>query len=464
MTNSPPLHILLLAESEPKAALDRRALREAGADRVECRTSGVEAARLLARIVPPLPDFFPQAVVCSQRLADMDGEQFCAMLRLHPLLLDLPVLLILPSDSEAEQLRTLGCGASALLARPYSVRLLKQHLTALTAARTGQEELERAKKLTDTRAFDRALETYALLLKPVRRPEDYFRVGMSCLEKRQWNHAIAAFQRALHGALLEGKAQLGMAVAWKGKEDMLRYREYLGQAAATFVRARQWHRAREVYARLLRSDPSAKNPFLAEAVQLMRQGAYDQAAEVLVQAAPVTPRAHLSARVADVCLSATEPQAMLQGLEAGLQRALGPEAGPLADDIRASLEELRRQAEAHRREEQAERQWRAARAAAAERRAAATAEKTQETPPRTAADASPGAGRVRPPIPGVGQKTPVAAPWGAIPSADTADKTSPAPPQLLPPLETEAASGQASGLGDLITIMQYTWRLARGKK
>ena len=118
MTNSPPLHILLLAESEPKAALDRRALREAGADRVECRTSGVEAARLLARIVPPLPDFFPQAVVCSQRLADMDGEQFCAMLRLHPLLLDLPVLLILPSDSEAEQLRTLYCGASACWPAP----------------------------------------------------------------------------------------------------------------------------------------------------------------------------------------------------------------------------------------------------------------------------------------------------------------------------------------------------------
>lgn len=466
MTNAPPLHILLLAESEAKAALDRRALREAGVARVECRASGVEAARLLARLAPTPADFRPQAVVCNQRLADMEGEQFCAMLRLHPLLLDLPILLILPNDGEAEQLKTLGCGASALLARPYSVEQLKQQLAALCAGQGGREELDLAERLTDTSAFDRALETYALLLKPVRRPEDYFRVGMRCLEERRWHTAITAFQRALDGALLEGKAQLGMAVAWKGKGDMARYREYLGLAAATFVRARQWHRAREVYVRLLRADPGAKNPFLAEAAQLMRQGAYDQAAEVLVQARPVTPPARLSAKVADACLAASEPQTMLQGLEEGLRRALGPEAGPLADDIRASLEAMRQRAEARRREEQAERQWQASREAAKEREAVpASGPRPQETgaPPPDALSAA--VDKDGKPVPGLGRNASVAAPWGAVLPAAGAVAEDPRPSVLpfVAPLE-DAAPGGTPGLSDVIAVMKVTWKLARRGK
>ena len=51
---------------------------------------------MLAGLDEPLPSFQPDVVVCSQRLSDMDGEQFCAILRLHPMLLDMPVLLILP--------------------------------------------------------------------------------------------------------------------------------------------------------------------------------------------------------------------------------------------------------------------------------------------------------------------------------------------------------------------------------
>ncbi|MBO4301277.1 MAG: histidine kinase, partial [Desulfovibrio sp.] len=241
-----PLDILLLSESEAMGNLDKRALREAGAGRVENMTSGVAACRLLAGLKPGVQNFFPDLVVCTQRLADMSGEQFCAIVRLHPLLLDLPVLLILPHDNEVEQLKTLGCGASALLARPYSVRTLQTHMETLSGPRPSLTELARAERLPDTKAFDEALATYGILLKPVRAPEDYFRVGMQCLAQGKWNNALNAFQKALRGALIRGKAELGMAAAWKGKGDMARYRLYLAKAAATFVRASQWSRARAV--------------------------------------------------------------------------------------------------------------------------------------------------------------------------------------------------------------------------
>ena len=136
MTRPRQIHVLLLSESESMAALDRRALREVGVDRIEGLTSGVAAARMLAGLDEFPPSFKPDVVICSQRLSDMDGEQFCAILRLHPLLLDMPILLILPHDSEVEQLRTLGLGLEERMSS--KVGLLsggqRQALTLLMAA------------------------------------------------------------------------------------------------------------------------------------------------------------------------------------------------------------------------------------------------------------------------------------------------------------------------------------------
>lgn len=388
MTRPRQIHVLLLSESESMAALDRRALREVGADRVEGLTSGVAAARILAGLDEAPPSFQPDVVVCSQRLSDMEGEQFCAILRLHPMLLDMPVLLILPHDSEVEQLRTLGCGASALLARPYSIDQLKAHLDFLISTRPTLDDLDKASQLTSTKAFDDALATYGILLKPIRQPEDYFRVGMQCLEQRKWNSAINAFQRAMRGALIQGKAELGMAAAWKGKGDLARYKYYLSQAAATFVRARQWNRARAVYGRMLQEDPNARSPFLSEALQQMRQGNYDLAAGILAQGYEVTPRQQITERMAQICLAADTSAEMLANMEACLEQALGADAQALSAEIRTTLDTLVQEVETKKLEDAAERQWRAGRNARAREEADAAATDAEDSLSQLGASAS----------------------------------------------------------------------------
>lgn len=485
MTRPAGLNILLLCENESLTSLDRRALRDAGASRVECMTSGIAAARMLAGLEDSGPGFAPDIIVCSQKLADMDGEQFCAILRLHPLLLGLPVLLLLPNDSEAEQLRTLGCGASALLARPYSINVLKAHLDSLAAAASDVQQLKTARQFTDTSAFDQALETYGMLLKPVRRPEDYFRVGMQCLQQRQWNTAINAFQRALGGALIEGQAQLGMAVAWKGKGDMTRYRHYLGLAAATFVRAKNWHRARAVYAGLLREDPEAKSPFLSESFQLIRQEKYDEAAEVLSHGHELTPRRQMTERLAQTFLSSDQPQRMLQKLEASLGRIMGAAAGTLADDIRDNLEGLARQQEEKRRQEAAEAQWRAVRQAARQRENAEQAEAAKAVGSQaTDATSRSGTGGTQqhntasPPTHVAlwgqdfnqsGDERPVQAPSEVRQQvrAEDAHSASRAEPVLEPLSEAEGTSAlfdSKPGLNELLSVIKYTWKMARRHK
>lgn len=339
--------------------LERRSLRDVGFPPARICTSGIEAARMLAGL--DKVEDMPEIAVCTQQLGDMEGERFCAIIRQHPLLLGFPVLLILPSDSEAEQLRTLGCGASALLGRPYSLEKLKEAMNALKAAIPRQKILRTAASQVDTSAFDTALETYGILLRPDRDPEDYFRVGMRCLEEHNWNLAISAFAGALRHAQVKAEAQLGMAAAFKGKGDMVKMREWLSEAARTFVAARHWHHARAAYAKLLRHDPAAKNPFISEAHQLIRQKAYNEAAAVLAQGAEMLSPTVAGQRYASLCFSADDPQAMLQALEEGFTKEKTPGTEFLAEEIRQSLDGLARDREQRQRELAAERKWQLAR-------------------------------------------------------------------------------------------------------
>lgn len=482
--------VLLLCESEPLGALDKRALREAGAVEVRVMTSGVAAARMLAGLTPAKSVFFPEIIVCTQKLEDMDGEQFCAILRLHPRLLAMPILLILPNDSEAEQLKTLGSGASALLGRPYSVPALQEKLAVLVAERPRLDQLRLAARHTDTSAFDAALATYGILLRPERQPEDYFRVGMRCLGENRWNHAINAFQRALRSAQIKGEAELGMAAAWRGKGDQPRFHAWLARAAETFVRARRWHRARTAYARLLQENPAARSPFLAEAHRLIRENAYEEAAEALAQSLEVTPRAQ--DKFARVCLAAESPEAMLAALEAGLGKAMGEIAGDvLSQDIRESLNAFAREREERQRQVAAERQWQLSRAMAARRgpgvnadsASGVGAEGEMAAPvPQTDGGAVPLDGPPAPlrreqerPAESAPQRSPVfseeerssSAVWsaqksvGKAPDPVTASSPSPA---LRPLTEADATTGLFAGrprFNELLSVIKLTWKLMR---
>lgn len=449
--SSQTISVLLLCENENSANIDRRALRECGLAGVRVMTSGVEAARLLAGM-DRSQGTEPDIVICQSRLSDMEGEQFCAIIRQHPRLLGLPILLILPNDSEAAQLRTLGCGASALLGRPYSVAELRNQLAQMLKAVPGQRKLRLAAQKADTSAFDEALATYGFLLKSERQPEDYFRAGMRSLEENNWNLAISAFERSLRDAHVKAEAELGIAAAYKGKGDLPRFRAWLARASETFVAAKRWNRARAAYARLLQHDHSAKNPFLAEAHKLIRAHQYDEAAAVLVQSLNLLPKIKASERYARVCMAADEPEEMFNALEASLQQEGDHDF--MAAEIRESLTVMTRQREERQRQQAAERKWQLAQSMA--RKKQAEAAKAEEEKRKS--------GNVAPPqaLPPLGLDL-------EEPLADGIDLPTEAEPALM--LEPFGQTGaidspftHKSRLNDLFSVIKLTWKLARKSK
>lgn len=467
--------VLLLCKSEQAAAVDKRALRDAGVASIRTMTSGLDAARIMAGLEPDKPPLTPDIVVCQHKLDDIDGEQFCALLRLHPRLLGMPILLLLPNDDEEAQLRALGCGASALMGRPFSVDALRKNLQALMAYDQRMTQLDKGRENADQQAFDDALATYGVLLKPVRTPDDYFYVGMRCLEEKRWNAALSAFQRSLQGAQIRGEALLGMAVAWRGKGDLVRCRRCLEQASLTFAMAKRWHNARTVFIRLLREDPQARSPFLTAAQRLMRENRYADAARALAAGIDLTPPQLVGTRLAQICMASGQPQAMFEQLRQHLDGELGQQAADLSTAIRSRMEDLQKQQAERQKQTAQERQRliaREMRARARDNEAAGTDGPLSEQPVAAPFDASEDNAARRGGSPDVSGQA--ASPSGmasparqALPATPPSLPPASASPYLAPFSEEDASSTlfqRLPGVNELCSVIKCTWKLARRNK
>lgn len=331
---------LLLIQTDAHAAVDRRALREAGISSVRVLTSGVLAARLLVGLVPNDTSPAPQLIVCHEMLEDMSGADFVSLIRSHPQLLDIPILAVAGNDTAAQKVAALASGYSALLVRPYSSSTLRSTLFEAARNATDSQYLEQARQNICTGAFDQALAQYTALSTAQETPEFSFNEGMRLLQQRQWDPAIRAFQKAMRHITLKGESELGLATAWKGKGDIERYTYYLAEASNTFARATQWHRARSVYARLLAEDPEASSPFLRMAERLVRECRFEEAAEALAAGYELSPGDPVPPALAKACMCTDAPAYAAQRVEESLhQVGMSTVAPQLGEQIRKALVE-----------------------------------------------------------------------------------------------------------------------------
>lgn len=358
MKESPP-HLLLVCESENAANIDRRALREVGFPNIQVMTSGVKAAQLLGG-QEDLPDeILPDLVICQFQLQDMEGYRFCSIIRQNPRLAKLPLLLILPNDSEPVHLKAIDCGADVFIPRPFSVDDLKQVLEILMKKVPDHRQLWQTSSHLGTFAFDEALATQGVLLQNEKTAAEFFKLGMNLLNKGRFSMATAAFYKGLDEPEILAEVQLGLAAAWRGKGDLKEFKKWLTAACDTFIAEKRWTRARAAFAKLLQIEPTAKNPFIQEARRLIRQERYPEAANAMVQGHNLIPKMKVSERYAKICMLAKDPEAMYRALASELDRE--GEMEFLGNEIRVELNQLIRQKEERQKEQAAERSFKLAR-------------------------------------------------------------------------------------------------------
>ncbi|MBO4300393.1 MAG: hypothetical protein J5861_02195, partial [Desulfovibrio sp.] len=208
--------------------------------------------------------------------------------------------------------------------------------------------------------------------------------------------------------------------------------------------------------RLLQEDPDARSPFLAEAAQRMRQGEFEEAAAILAEGYSVTPRRQIRDKLAQICLATPHPQTALLSMENMLELALGTDiAEVLGREIRQTVDDLARQIELRRQEEAVERQ-RLARQAARKKEAPLQANGSGQTYDKTAAPQDSALTN--------GKSTKTDASLERDFQTASAKNVSPGNKGnvTIANLDVEEDFIEESGnLGDLISVMKYTWRMAR---
>ncbi len=297
---------LLLVDDESNARMDRNALREAGIAKVQVLTSGVLAARFLAHYSKEVDAKHIDIIVCHPHLGDMSALQWIELLSAHPVLKNIPVLGIAGSEDAAKLLRAFGGGFAEILVRPYSHDDVRRILYEIQESALGKTQGASSETLDDT-VFAQNLKRLQTLQSEDGRAERFVQDGLQWLKMKEWDKAITALSKALHNQEMRGEAEYGLAVAWQGKKNIEKYCYYLSEACLSLVRSQKWAKARMAYTQLLKVMPSAPNPFVAVAENLIRAQRYRDAAGTLVLGLPLGNAQDATQRLARACYYAENP-------------------------------------------------------------------------------------------------------------------------------------------------------------
>ncbi len=293
---------LLLVDVESNSSLDRSILRDAGIARVRVFTSGLQAAKFLSAKQETDAQELVDIVFCHPRFEDMSAVQWIELIRSHPALKQLPVVALAGNHAEERLLQAVLGGFDELLTRPYSPKSLQEKLRQMHYSKS-----ELSINSTVSPDFDQALKRFELCKTEDGKAKFNMEEGLRYMQQKQWDLAIQSFNKAIVNQSYKGDAELGLAAAWRGKQDLEKFRYYLYEAALTFTRSEQWAKARSAYAHALKIMPKTPSPFVRTMQSLIRAGKYSEAATTLLEGIELSKHEHISRHIAKACLYTENP-------------------------------------------------------------------------------------------------------------------------------------------------------------
>ncbi|THB70155.1 MAG: response regulator [Desulfovibrio sp.] len=314
-----PRTALVLSASRHHSSADRALLRKLRIEvqaRFDSGVPGIEA--MLAKT--------PGVVLCDCDLADMTGLDFLALVKLHPSLAHVPVLLLSTDNTLAGVLEALNAGCAGYLIRPYSLRGFVRNLRrALTLPLPTAEELAQAPNPDE---FENAFNAYT---PPPEEPDvagEHYDLGMEHFRAERFDAAIKEFETATRIDPVRSEAFTAMARAWKakGRPDMSAKAQ--GDAAVAMLRQGRNKEAEQAFSKLRHNAPSDAHPALDKAGDLVRGNRYTDAAQLYAQTFSLgVSQSQVLSHAARSCHFTEDPHSSAKHLSKELERTgLFPDA------------------------------------------------------------------------------------------------------------------------------------------
>lgn len=321
--------VLLMGQSESLVSIDRHMLRNSGFKRIAFCSAGLEVAGRLSRLPK---EELPALIVCT-KLSDLESSMFLHLIRLHPNLATLPVLLLYSQLAVENALEAARLGYAAVLARPYTQKELDFAILSVQKARP-----HRAVPCADTQAFEQAFARLApekLLQKHKAKvasktkeksalpasvsvkdnAEQGLLQGKKMLQQRKFKEAAAIFTKGLlSGQGRRSEVLEGLAQAQDGLGLSAKSRIFWQQAAAASIDEEDFQNARVIFSRLHseQAGRALSNPLYNAGMQLLKQGAYKAAAQAFLQGHALTPDQPFYTHAGRACQFAINPERSAQ--------------------------------------------------------------------------------------------------------------------------------------------------------
>lgn len=291
-----------MGEAEELVYIDKKMLAACGIKRSVFAASGVKAARLLS----DLPESqYPAFVFCTG-LTDMESLHFLELIRLHPGMYNLPMIIVANQLNQQSLVEASRLGSCLFLTRPYTRREIEN------AVRSVGKEGGRLAPCADAAMFEQALESLEAEWEAREGASQSasLSLGRALLRQGKYRDAVIAFARHLEerqnerGPAFQGIAE---AVAGLGLSEKSIY--YLEQAAAAYIEEEDFMSARTIFARLHKNKREiADNPLYQAGVRLTCEGSYRSAVQAFMQGQMLTPEESFHIYAAQACQVAPNPE------------------------------------------------------------------------------------------------------------------------------------------------------------
>ncbi len=207
-----------------------------------------------------------------------------------------PVIVISSNSEEGFVLDVIAAGCAGFIIRPYEVTTLLDYILYVLEQRRfleiEEELINDANRKIAAGNFEEAIEELSEIAEE--RGEDeadsYFEMGTEYLLKKKYNLAIMAFNKALKINNVLVKCYTGLAEAYKGKGDLEKYKYYLQKAADEYARRDNFDEVKELFIKILKTDPNAPNPYNTLGIRFRKMGKYNLAIDAYKQALKLNPR------------------------------------------------------------------------------------------------------------------------------------------------------------------------------
>ncbi len=332
MTQTPVLPFtsaLLLASHEDYVVVERNALKAEGLRQIRVATKGLEVVRQYAREAQKALPPSSEVIFCAPELEDMGAMAFVKLLRAHPLLAHLPLILVSSAKPGETENLLLQHGFDAVLTRPFTRAILQstcQLVYEKTKARRAAivQQVQATKTIPSLEEYKKRFSALEAVQKENLDGEQAYRQGVTFLTAKEYEKAIPLLQKATVEVAWSPDANLALAGIWHMRREEEKMRDALLEGIRACMYLGAWDKAQYIAGKLSPLWLSAQGgyPFLREREAAIRHGDMTQAARILTAFEDFFPeeKTTLVENLYKTCLAHEFAENAVQELAAALTR------------------------------------------------------------------------------------------------------------------------------------------------